>query len=382
MTLFGFYILSLIDLFLKTLIVVFTIASPVLVIIIMLLKKNKDTDSNDENKKIVLIDLKSILVKRKEYMQNKMQSILDKQINGSETKKDKKNKKDEANKLKAKREEYVNELLQKQKDGLFCPKNLFVINFKGSIKADEVQSLRQKISAILDVATDKDEVIVNLTSPGGVVNGYGLCASQLQRIRDKNINLVVTVDYVAASGGYMMASVANKIVAAPFAYIGSIGVVASFPNFNKLLKKNDIDYEQVTAGKYKRTMTMFGENTNEAKEKFKEDLNLIHLRFKDHVLKYRPNLDIDKIATGEHWLASDAKELGLVDEIFTSDEYIYKRAFETFDNVLLVKIKSKNKKLFLQKLKDLLSLKALFSKDVSSIGSKVIENNDPYIDVR
>ena len=119
-----------------------------------------------------------------------------------------------------------------------------------------------------------------------------------------------------------MACIADKIVAAPFSYIGSIGVVASLPNFNKVLKKYDVDYEMVTAGEYKRTLTMFGENTEEGREKFKEDLLKIHTRFKEIVKRYRQSIDIDKVSTGEFWLASDAKELNLIDEINTFDGYL------------------------------------------------------------
>ncbi|EKM6361159.1 protease SohB, partial [Cronobacter sakazakii] len=161
-----------------------------------------------------------------------------------------------------------------------------------------------------------------LESPGGVVHGYGLAASQLQRLRERQIPLTIAVDKVAASGGYMMACVANNIVAAPFAIIGSIGVVAQIPNFNRLLKRNDIDIELHTAGQYKRTLTLLGENTEEGREKFREDLNETHHLFKEFVHSMRPSLDIDAVATGEHWYGVQAKEKGLVDEISTSDDLI------------------------------------------------------------
>lgn len=201
-------------------------------------------------------------------------------------------------------------------------KTLYVLEFDGDVHAEEVKNLREEVSALLHIAEKGDEVILKLTSPGGAVNSYGLAASQLVRIREKGINLTVAVDEVAASGGYLMACVANRIVAAPFAIVGSIGVVAELPNFNKILKKYDIDYEQFTAGEYKRTVTMLGENTDEAKAKFKEELNDIHIVFKDFVKQYRPELDLKVIATGEYWLAVKALELGLVDELKTSDAYI------------------------------------------------------------
>lgn len=199
---------------------------------------------------------------------------------------------------------------------------LYVLDFKGSMDAHEVASLREEITAVLAVAKPQDEVLLRLESPGGVVHGYGLASSQLQRLRDRHIPLTVAVDKVAASGGYMMACVANRIVAAPFAIVGSIGVVAQVPNFNRLLKRNDIDIELHTAGQYKRTLTLFGENTEEGREKFREDLNETHQLFKQFVQTMRPSLNINEVATGEHWYGLQAQEKGLVDEIRTSDDLI------------------------------------------------------------
>ncbi len=199
---------------------------------------------------------------------------------------------------------------------------LFVLSFNGSMDAHEVEELRQEITAVLAIIKPEDQVVVKLESPGGVVHGYGLAASQLLRFRTRNIPFTAVVDKVAASGGYMMACTASKIVAAPFAIVGSIGVVAQIPNFNRLLKKHDVDIELQTAGEYKRTLTMFGENTDEGRQKFKQELEETHLLFKDFVKEYRPNVDIEQVATGEHWFATQAKEKGLVDEISTSDDFI------------------------------------------------------------
>ncbi|MFS1563614.1 MAG: protease SohB [Candidatus Arsenophonus phytopathogenicus] len=199
---------------------------------------------------------------------------------------------------------------------------LFVINFKGSMNAREVNALREEITAILSIADNKDEVLLRLESPGGVVHGYGLAASQLNRLREKGLKLIVSVDKVAASGGYMMACVADRIVAAPFAIIGSIGVVAQVPNFHRLLKKKDIDVELHTAGEYKRTLTLLGENTEQGRKKFVQDLNETHQLFKDFVHQKRPALDINAVATGEHWYGTQAKEKGLIDEIGVSDDII------------------------------------------------------------
>jgi len=199
---------------------------------------------------------------------------------------------------------------------------VYVLDFKGSMDAHEVSSLREEVTAVLAVAKPQDQVVVRLESPGGVVHGYGLAASQLQRLREKQIPLTVAVDKVAASGGYMMACVADKIVAAPFSIIGSIGVVAQIPNFNRFLKNKEIDIELHTAGQYKRTLTLLGENTEEGRQKFREDLNETHHLFKDFVHRMRPTLDIEQVATGEHWYGTQAQDKGLVDEVGTSDDLL------------------------------------------------------------
>lgn len=200
--------------------------------------------------------------------------------------------------------------------------NLYVIDFDGSMDAHEVENLREEVTAIICIAKPKDEVLLRLESGGGVVHGYGLAASQLQRLKDKDIPLTISVDKVAASGGYMMACVADKVLAAKFAIIGSIGVIAQIPNFNKLLKKNDIEFEQHTAGQFKRTLTMFGENSDEGREKFRNELEDVHQMFKGFVQEHRPGLAIDTVATGEYWYGSKALELGLVDHIQTSDDFL------------------------------------------------------------
>lgn len=200
---------------------------------------------------------------------------------------------------------------------------IFVLDFKGDIQASAVENIREEITLILATAkAGRDRVIVRLESPGGMVHGYGLAAAQLVRLRDAGFHLTICVDKVAASGGYMMACIANEIITAPFAIVGSIGVVAQVPNFNRLLKEHNVDFELYTAGQYKRTVTMFGENTPEGKAKFEEELQQTHVLFKHFVEKYRPQLNVDKVATGEHWYGEDALNLNLVDKLQTSDEYL------------------------------------------------------------
>lgn len=215
---------------------------------------------------------------------------------------------------------------RKSSECVVARKRIYVLNFDGDIKASPLSSLRQEITAILTVATPDDEVFLNLQSGGGLVHAYGLAASQLMRLTQKEIPLTIAVDKIAASGGYMMACVADKVIAAPFSVIGSIGVIAQIPNFHRLLKKHDIEFEQLTAGEFKRTLTMFGENTDKAREKFKEELEDTHILFKDFIKEHRPIVDIDKIATGEHWPAKRALELKLVDELITSDDFLLEQS--------------------------------------------------------
>ncbi|MFQ5470253.1 MAG: protease SohB [Gammaproteobacteria bacterium] len=239
-------------------------------------------------------------------------------------------------------------------------KNIFVLNFHGDISASAVTSLRDEITSVLTVAEPEDEIVVRLESSGGMVHSYGLAASQLQRIRKRKIPLTIAVDKVAASGGYMMACVADRIIAAPFAIIGSIGVIAQLPNFNRLLKKHDIEYEQIKAGEYKRTLTVFGENTDDDREKMQADIDDTHRLFKDFITQNRPDLDIANVATGEHWYGSQALELKLVDDIQTSDDYL----MEASQGAALYEItytprkvlKNKILSLFAQKLTDRLGL--------------------------
>ncbi|MDM8545028.1 protease SohB [Candidatus Venteria ishoeyi] len=235
---------------------------------------------------------------------------------------------EEAQKARDKKEKEAQKALKKQqKEGdEKHKKRIFVLDFHGDIRATETDALATEITAILTTAQADDEVVLRLESAGGVVHGYGLAASQLQRIRNHGLQLTVAVDKVAASGGYMMACVGHKVLAAPFAILGSVGVLAQIPNFNRLLKKLDVDFEQLTAGEYKRTLSMFGENTSQGREKFTEELEETHQLFKSFIQENRPSLDIVKISTGEHWFGTHAKELGLVDALITSDDYLLQAA--------------------------------------------------------
>ncbi len=249
------------------------------------------------------------------------EAVLDKDSLKTVHKDEKKQAKSEQKELKAARKKDKSSV-EAHADPGHEKKRIYVLNFKGNIAADAVVCLREEISAILSLATPADEVVVRLESPGGMVHAYGLASSQLLRLKNAKVPLTICVDKVAASGGYMMACLADKLIAAPFAIIGSIGVIVQLPNFHRVLKKHDVDYEMISAGEFKRTLTTFGEITDKSREKVQEDVQIIHDIFKTWVKEHRPSVDIDKVATGETWLGSQAKEKYMVDDIRTSDECI------------------------------------------------------------
>ncbi|MBE2894075.1 protease SohB [Spirabiliibacterium falconis] len=256
--------------------------------------------------------------------------------------------KEKARKAKEKAEQKAQKAKYKHDNTALQPSKpcLYVLNFKGDLAASQAEALAQSINAVIACANTDDEVLLRLESPGGLVHAYGYASSQLNRLKQHGIKLTVAVDKVAASGGYMMACVADKIVAAPFAVIGSVGVVAQIPNIHRLLKKHDVDVEVMTAGEYKRTMTVLGENTDKDREKFQQELNETHQLFKDFVVQHRPHLAIDNVATGEHWFGQQALTLGLVDELATSDDIIL-NAMKEKD---VLEVRFNEKKSLLQKI--------------------------------
>jgi serine protease SohB len=226
-------------------------------------------------------------------------------------------------------------------------KRIYVLTFKGDMRASAVKRLGAEVDAILIAARPgTDEIVIRIESPGGTVTGYGLAAAEILRLRERKINVIASVDQVAASGGYMMACVADRIVAAPFAIVGSIGVVAPVPNLHRLLKKNEIDFEEITAGEFKRTVSVLGEITPAGREHFREKLDTTHRAFKSHVAECRPNVDIDRVANGDYWLAREGLELGLVDEIMTGDDLL----FRARDSARLYEVSTEARKTVLQQL--------------------------------
>ena len=203
---------------------------------------------------------------------------------------------------------------------------IYVLDFKGDLQASAVDKLKQEINAIIASEVKCKEVVLKVESGGGSAYAYGLCAAELKRLVDNKIKLTVCIDKMAASGGYLMSCVATKIVAAPWAIVGSIGVIAQLPNFHRLLKKLDIDIEMHTAGKFKRTLTTLGKNTKQGREKFISELEDLHVVFKDFVKENRPKIKVAQVSTGEVWQGDKAVKLGLIDEIGTSDDYLLKLA--------------------------------------------------------
>ncbi len=227
--------------------------------------------------------------------------------------------------VKARNKERKREERARAKDDSAKPR-LYVLDFKGDLRASAVASLREEVSAVVRVAKAGERVLVRLENSGGTVHEHGLAASQLTRLKRHGLTLLVAVDKVAASGGYLMACVADRLIAAPFAIVGSIGVLAQLPNFHRMLEERGIDFEQITAGRYKRTLTMFGENTDEGRAKLKEQVEEIHELFKNQIREHRPEVDLERVATGEHWYGVRALELKLVDELRTSDDVLLEAA--------------------------------------------------------
>ncbi|WP_458526291.1 protease SohB [Onishia taeanensis] len=214
---------------------------------------------------------------------------------------------------------------RKKKSDASSRGNVWVLDFQGDLKASGTSRLAEEISALLAVVAEGDEVVLRLESAGGLVHAYGLAAAQLDRLREAGVTTRICVDKVAASGGYMMACCADRLQVAPFAVLGSIGVVAQVPNVHRLLKRHDVDVEVLTAGRYKRTLTVLGENTEEGRDKFLADLEHTHELFKRHIAERRPSMDTEHLATGEIWYGREAVEKGLADEVMTSDAYLFSR---------------------------------------------------------
>lgn len=307
----------------KLLTVFLFIVGLVLLIAAIILKQKLKPELEVENINQKLDDLEFLL----------QSSILDKKSFKDYTKAHKQKEKDREKKLEAGREQH-----------------LFLVQFKGDLHAHAVKQLRDEVTAILTIAKPNDEVVVAIESPGGTVHGYGLAAAQLLRLKDAQLKLTACVDLVAASGGYMMACTAHKIIAAPFAILGSIGVLAQVPNFHKLLKKHDVDYEEISSGEYKRTVSILGEITAKGRAKFQEQIVDTHDLFKNFVANSRPQTDISKVATGEYWYGLRAKELNLVDDIMTSDEYLFRRK----DESAIFSIKYREKKSLSDKISDIM----------------------------
>jgi len=292
---------------------VVTIVVAIVIVIIVLVATSYKARKSD----LGHIEIKNLNENLKSVTHSLRETILPAAVLKQQLKEEKKEEKQKQKELKKSLKQDSEEVTSKPR--------LYVVDFEGDVQASAVTQLREEITVITTMATKQDSILLRLESGGGLVHSYGLAASQLMRLLDKEISLTIAVDKIAASGGYMMACIANKIIAAPFALLGSIGVIAQIPNFHRLLKKNDIDVDVLTAGEYKRTLTIFGENTEKGRDKAIEELEDVHTLFKEFVSEHRPQLDMDVVATGEAWYGKRALEKQLVDELKTSDAFIYEK---------------------------------------------------------
>ncbi|KZX82185.1 hypothetical protein A3715_00045, partial [Oleiphilus sp. HI0009] len=204
--------------------------------------------------------------------------------------------------------------------------SIFVLDFKGDKTASSVGSLSKEVSAILSVAKPNDEVFLRLESPGGTITGYGLASQQLIRLREAGIRLVVSVDEIATSGGYMMAAVGDRIIASPTSMLGSIGVIMEVPNFYNLLDRAGVQFHQFTAGKHKRLVSMTNKIGDAAKDQINQDLEKSHELFKNHVHTYRNSVNLESVSHGDVWSAKYCLDNKLVDDLMTSEAYLFDRA--------------------------------------------------------
>lgn len=312
------------------------VVAVVVIVSVIVSAAQRDRDDHDGDGELKIHKLNDRYRRLKESMQQKLMSDSERKAFEKNRKKEQKaEKKAEKAKLKAGEQETESR------------PRIYVLDFHGDIKASDTDTLRRAITAVLGVADpERDEVVIRLESGGGLVHSYGLAAAQLDRLRSRGIKLTACVDKVAASGGYMMACVADRILASPFAILGSIGVVAQLPNFHRFLQKNDVDFEVLTAGEHKRTMTIFGENTEKGRQKFLEDLEDTHVLFKEYVSERRPGLDIAAVANGDVWFGKRALEVQLIDEIKTSDEYL----IEACDRSDVVSVEFQRKRTLPEKL--------------------------------
>ncbi|KAL7534110.1 hypothetical protein ACHAWF_004724 [Thalassiosira exigua] len=180
-------------------------------------------------------------------------------------------------------------------------KNLFVTRFPGDVTASQLNELREEVTGILRASQPRDEALLILQSGGGTVTGYGLAAAQLQRFKANGMKLTV------------------------------IGVISEIPNAYDRLKKEGIEFQTVTAGKYKRTVTPTKKVTKEDLAKSTEDIQEIFDLFKSFVASQRPQLDIEDVATGDTWFGEDALEKGLCDELAAADDVLLEFADGGYD---------------------------------------------------
>ncbi len=210
------------------------------------------------------------------------------------------------------------------------PPRLAVLRFQGlrDLNASGDQRLSEAIDEVLVNRDHFEEAVVIIDSPGGTTHGYGHAYALLERLSASGLKVTACIDRIGASGGYLMALPADRILAGPFAIVGSVGVVAGIPNVKRLLEEKGVSYRLFVAGDKKRVVHFADDDGPEVREYMDEKLAGIHTQFLQAVEKHRGDrVKLDEVRSGDHWSAEESVEkgLGLVDELQTSAEYLLER---------------------------------------------------------
>ena len=199
-----------------------------------------------------------------------------------------------------------------------------LVRISGEIGPDLSASYLELDHSLLNAFKDPKAkgVVLLINSPGGTpVQAAGI-NERIQDLKKKYNKKVISVgEDMMTSGAYLIAVSADKIYANESTIVGSIGVISSGFGFVDFMEKIGVESRRVTAGVNKARLDPFSKQKTEDTEKLKQVLNKLHGHFKEHVIKGRnsalklpPNPD-ETIFSGDFWEGTEAKELGLIDEI-------------------------------------------------------------------